>query len=463
MRLTRYFLSLFILLAAAAAYAQPVSYQGWQSATIASGAITLTCYELLLPHIEGQLLSEPSPTSTCGQMCQALSSGHPVKVALTAEGGGPADSLTAVNGCTLDGARISLAAVSGDTITVEDTPGVIELVDDVSIVLDDPIKILTLQRKDGVWVAENSVGGASSGGNITVADGAKLDFADPSSDNALEGLFVPGHTSCANFIGFRQFCYDTDDELICLGNGTGITCLSVAQCATSVSCINNQITSIQTNPFIIVDNNNDGFRARIGASGPVWECVEDIGGTETLCTPSEIRTVGLIPGSFTVDGTHCVRNIDATVNAETVPVSITCADNDLGLFTLHIPILDRFDGTNLIISAELHSNEATPAGDIELDWRAYCVETGESSGTGSYPAETANGTMTIDLDSLSGTDRSVIASTVGDIPMSGCSDSGKKSLWLRAELDATGTTADNLTDQHLIGFWLEYGSKAYTD
>lgn len=185
-------------------HAQLISHQNWQSATVASDAIAVSCASLLLPFELGRLLTESTPTVSRGEMDSALRAAHPIKVSLQPESG-TSDNISSITGCTTNGARIQLATVdTGDTITVVHTPGAIEFAGGANVVLDSPLKILTLQRKSGIWVADGGLGGGSSGGG---------------------GILLQEECSTAGAIG--QICVDTDTGHVYRGTGTGTQPLSV--------------------------------------------------------------------------------------------------------------------------------------------------------------------------------------------------------------------------------------------
>lgn len=389
-------LAIVLLLFPSFVWSQPISNQSWQTATISSGAITIDCADLLLPFELGRLLSEPNPTTERGEMDESLRSSHATKVKLQPETG-TSDTLTTISGCTQDGAMVMLGTADvGDSVTVAHTDASIELVDDEDIVLGDPTKIITLIRKDSVWV---SVGGGGSGG------------------------------------GFGKTVSGLDGE---------------------------------SNAFIFKDSNNDGFKVYCDTSGCVFECVLDIGGTETACTPSEIKTATITPSIFSPDESLCEHVTSVTLNVQKIPVAITCDDDDAAEFEAVIAMPDRWDGSTLVVYSFLHTAETTPAGDIFLDWGGYCVENGSLSGHNNFPTETTDGEMLIDLDAHTQHDV-IITPTTGNIPLDNCGGTGKKVLHLRAQVDATLTTADDsgtnpaLDDQYFIQFQIEYGLSAYTD
>src|SRR5688500_5308381 len=148
-------------------YAQtPLSHQNWQNATVASDAISVSCASLLLPAELGRLLIESTPTVSRGEMDSSLRAGHPIKVSLQPQSG-TSDSISSITGCTTNGSRIQLATVdTGDTITVVHTPGAIEFAGGGNVVLDSPLKILTLQRKSGIWVADGGLSGGIFGSSV---------------------------------------------------------------------------------------------------------------------------------------------------------------------------------------------------------------------------------------------------------------------------------------------------------
>ena len=217
--------TILLFISSTAAYAQLISHQNWQNATVASDAILVSCASLLLPFELGRTLIENTPTTTRGEMDISLRSGHPIKVSLQPQSG-TADTISSITGCTTNGARIQLATVDvGDSITIAHTPGAIEFVGGTSVVLDNPLKILTLQRKSGIWVADGGLGAASGGtgvlenlttacaiGEVGTSDGAGQVNCGPS---------IVQQSECSTVIGVGALCIDINDGHVYRGNGTG--------------------------------------------------------------------------------------------------------------------------------------------------------------------------------------------------------------------------------------------------
>lgn len=203
--------------------AQLISHQNWQNATVASDAIAVSCASLLLPFELGRLLIESTPTVSRGEMDTSLRAGHPIKISLQPQSG-TSDSISSITGCTTNGSRIQLATVdTGDTITVVHTPGAIEFAGGANVILDSPLKILTLQRKAGIWVADGGLGASSSGnvlenlttsctvGEVGISSGAGQVDCGPSLVELSE---------CSSVIGIGRICVDLEDGHVYRGNGT---------------------------------------------------------------------------------------------------------------------------------------------------------------------------------------------------------------------------------------------------
>ena len=219
-------------------YAQtPLSHQNWNSATIASGVITVDCAPLLLPIELGRLLSEENPTVSRGEMDKSLRSSHPIKISLQPETG-IADDITSITGCTTNGARIQLSTADvGDTITVVHTPGAIEFFGGVNVTLSSPLQILTLQRKSGIWVSDGGLGGGSGSnledlttactlGEIGISDGA---------GNVNCGPSLVEQADCVTATALGRLCFDTDDGHVYRGDGTVAHRMSVIHQAADCS------------------------------------------------------------------------------------------------------------------------------------------------------------------------------------------------------------------------------------
>jgi hypothetical protein len=202
------------------AFSQPHSQQPWYSATISSDTLAVTCHKLWVPPDEGRLLSDPTPTTTCGEMCQALSSSHPKKYELQPQTG-TSDNLSTITGCTIDGAKIQLSiADSGDSITIQDSVS-IALPGNQPIIIDETIEIVTLQLKNGVWVLDSGSGGSGGSGTVIVPDGGRISFKEGFVQSSpTEGFFPPTANSCAGAIGVNQFCAELSSKTFRMGNGS---------------------------------------------------------------------------------------------------------------------------------------------------------------------------------------------------------------------------------------------------
>jgi hypothetical protein len=454
-------------------YAQSISHQNWQTATISNGTISILCAPLILPFEKGSLLVETNPTITRGEMDSSLRSPHPVRVKLVPQTG-TQDDLVTISGCSVDGTEVQLSiSNAAHSITAKHTPGSIQFVDGLDFFIDDIAKILTLVRKDGIWVPIVG-GGGGGGGNIIVGENQRIDFRELTLDNATEGLFIPGSTNCAFAIGINQFCYNTTTQIIYIGDGTGIVpiggpgvsggCTDLNDCANSGKLIGS--LSGRENGLKLFDENNNGLIIYVGAEGPVAECVVDYGGVgEEPCKPTETRTFAISPGGCSPDNTYFKRAFDVALNSQRAPVTFHMdgGENAAAEIECSLAPPDRWDGQEIIIHSFVHTLEPTPGGEIRLDWTGYCVSHGSAHGTDGYAAEINPASyMLIDLDGHA-QNRLVITPTQGNVPVTGCTGDNKKILWLRAQVDTTATTASDLNLHHIFQLQVEYGIKAFTD
>ena len=471
------YLLLISLISVSLALAQPFNKQGWQTGTVASDTLSVTCRKLLLPFDLGRLLVESNPTSVRGEMDSSLSSSHPMKVDLQPQTG-TSDTISAITGTIEDGCEIDLSVADvGDSITIPHTAGQFEFDGGVGITITSPLQVFSFVRKGGRFVLKSGGGGSGSGGgNVVLSDGQRVDLRSVNSANQNEGiLFNPNVTNCASAITDGQLCIDVDDLTMWLGNGSGIDPLG----GPGAGGITTADAAFDSNPVVdgrigevnaakFQGDPNEGACIKIfeDASSMVAKGYTDCGGVSEAEAAPTNKTTFLVPISkFDVDDTHCVRAFNVTLQDSQSPVVVTCADNDAATIKVFVLMRDSWDGVNLQIFGAIHSGEATPAGDIELDWVGRCVESGgENDEDDNYPAEVANGTMLFDLDAATPAQHDFYsAATTGNIPLSNCTGTGKRLLWLRAQLDAGNTTADNLTQQHYLEFTVEYGLRSFTD
>ena len=463
------------------AFAQLKNQQTWQNATIASDALTVQCSQLLVPSMIGRLLSEPSPIVTNGEMANSLLSPHPIKLSLQPESG-ITDNLANITGCTIDGVEVWVAmadATDSATIVHGTSTNNISTPDATNFTISGNRRIYQFVRNGGLWLLSASAvsSGGGSGGSITITDGQKIDF-QMTIDSATEGLFPPCQNSCAQAIGFRQICIDCDDRILYMGTGTGIVPLlgggggTGGGCSDADNCVDlNRIIDNRdgvNQALVIKSSGNAAVRIYGDAQGPVVDGVTGFGTTNTPAVPRERKSWTIPAGKFVPDGTLCEYLYDVTINTLKIPVGLTCNDDNAATLTISLMMPDQWDGTTLQLYSALHTKEATPGGAYHIDWSGYCVVHGGPNGNASWATETANSAMDISLDTHAQHDL-IFTGTAGNIPLANCGTAGKKVLWLRGQVDATGTTADDggagtaLDDQIFTEFQIEYGLNAFTN
>jgi hypothetical protein len=469
--MNRTILALILLIfLASSAHAQPVNDQEWQSATITGDALTITCRTFVLPKDVGRLLSEPASTTTEGEMSASMRAAHPVKIRLLPQTG-TADNITSISSC-VDGTRLMLSTTTvGHSITIVHTPGQIEFVGGYNVVLTSPLEVFTLVRKAGLWVAE----GKGSGGMI-ISEGQAVRY-NLFVDTPTEGSWVVNQSDCSSAIGKSstdvQICRDSDDGIIYCGTGTGIEVCGFGSVGGGSGTwaevlANSGITMAgRDNAIPFVDTNGDGTICYTGSTGPVCECVIDYKGPgETSCTPT-VRKTFEFTGRCYPDGTRFQRTLDATLNGAVFPWTARCADSlscdDTGAqIVCTVPMPDSWDGVTLQAFGSLHVLEASGiSGTVRLDWTGYCTEHGQANAASGWASEGANSVMTFDLTGQA-QHRKVAAATVGNIPLTGCTGTAKRTLFLRAQAD-TALTSDNLHQLVFFEFLAERGDRAYTD
>lgn len=476
-----------LLLLPTFASSQPISNQPWQTGTLSSDTLTINCADLILPFEKGSLLSEPSPTTQRGEMDESLRSAHGVKINLQPQTG-TTDDLSTISGCTEDGSILYLStADAGDAVTVKHNVGNIQFVSGADYVLDDTAEAIIMGLKSGVWIA---IGGVGSGGltsfmgdigpavtNVTVPDGTKIDFDSCTPDSADECLIVPVEVSCSSAIDNGQVCFDGSQ--ICIGNGTSPVCFELSN-QTLQSVVNNGAGVTTANSeanSVSLGDTTDGMKHFVSAQGPTIKCFEssntcdlvfsvasgnniifDLAGTTGLTIPStggatlgtsmkEKVTASVPAGMMDPDGTNCTKNTDVTINSEVYAQTVTCTDNDASTIKFNMPMPNRWDEMNLTLTAYMATVDATPDGNINIDWTSYCAGHNDLFGTGGFATETAPGAMDFAHSAVVQYDL-IKASTSGSIPLATCTEGDIISI--RGQVDATGTTAATPEDVHIL-------------
>jgi hypothetical protein len=157
---------------------------------------------------------------------------------------------------------------------------------------------------------------------------------------------------------------------------------------------------------------------------------------------------------LTADGTQCADAAKVTINSGPVQYTILCADNDASsIYGVVSAMPDGWDaGTITVELITLQSAADTSA--MNSDISAQC------RGTGETPSSTWGTEVAID-DAAVGGSNIVDHNTSAAVTPAGTCAAGD-SLWLRWQLDATGTTTAVAT-YHVLGWKVEYGRSALSD
>lgn len=149
--------------------------------------------------------------------------------------------------------------------------------------------------------------------------------------------------------------------------------------------------------------------------------------------------------------------------------AIVFEDNSGSSVTVRLAMQDRWDGESIRLSAMVYIADASPFGDIRLDWVGQC--TYEDKDDVSYvpwsvnikdedwPVKTHDGIMKGEMSPHSQYDFAMIE-TNGDIPLNGCEkyDAHKlRILWLKASVDAVDTTVVRPNNFLFTMFMADYG------
>jgi hypothetical protein len=326
--------------------------------------------------------------------------------------------------------------------------------------------------------------------SVTLADGDLLSMASVTVSTTTEGFILPQATDdCASATAEGQVCWDSSSDTLYVGDGASPVAISQGL-ITLDSAFDNGKTidgaNSQANAFVIGDG-TDGLRFYVGASGPIIECfigagtcdqvtnvasgndfIINLDGTPALTITSagavtlgealeETKLVPVPAGMLVVDGTHCTHNTDQTLASEMFRSTVTCADNDAATMKFDFPAPEAWDEAELTIDAYFFQNDATPDGNINIDWSGYCAGHNDPFGTDTFTAEDANGAMDFAASAVAQNDL-IQASTVGQVPIGTCAEGDM--IRIRGQVDATGTTAASPTDVHLL--WLRI-KIAYND
>jgi hypothetical protein len=161
----------------------------------------------------------------------------------------------------------------------------------------------------------------------------------------------------------------------------------------------------------------------------------------------ERKSLNFPAGMLVVDGTQCIRNADQTLGSEIFRSTVTCTDNNAAIMRLEFPAPEAWDEAELTISMVAFQSDASPDGNVNIDWSGYCAGNSDPYGTNSFTAETAAGAMDFAASSYATNDL-IKVSTVGQVPIGSCSEGDM--VRIQGAVDATGTTAATPEDIHIL-------------
>lgn len=196
-------------------------------------------------------------------------------------------------------------------------------------------------------------------------------------------------------------------------------------------------------PSDIITNIPSGKTYQIDLNGS--SCITiDASGNVTLAEACEEKRRVKIPiGMCHVDGTNCTRNTDVTIGDLTYPSTVSCADNDASTIICMVPADPAWDEAELGVIMHGAQDDASPDGNYQADISMVCIGDNESLASITFGTEAASdfaasGYAEHDQIDLAEVTTVVTGCTAGD------------TVYVRYQVDATGTTAATPTDIHWI-------------
>lgn len=425
---------------------------------------------------------------------------------------GPSSIITTVLGCSLETCDqlfpTGEALLDFGGVDVNGTGAGLRIPEDIDCQNTVDRASVCMANDDTVWIGNGTVaipfggGGGGGSGDITQVFGCTtgaclqivaaathlLDMSASTAGDGTTGLTLPTDTTCAGLTGQGSECWSTTEQAQFTGNGIApvkIGPLGMNEVFAHGSAIFGA-NSRETAFFVGAgdDTSADGILHYTDETGPQQECVigwgsesEDTcdyqvsvaatddfilkldGVDELIISGTGAVTLGpamqetkriMIPaGMLGTDGVHAIKNTEVALGAEVYPATVTLAKNALATIKFDFPADPKWDEATLSIEGVFFQNDATPDGDYELDFSAYCAGHGDPYLTDVFTAETASGAMTFAADEAGIVQGDQIrASTTGQVPIGTCAEGDM--VRVRAQLDETATTALTPEDLHIL-------------
>ncbi len=295
-----------------------------------------------------------------------------------------------------------------------------------------------------------------------LATGSDGDSATTSSASGLE--IVSGAVTlirgCAN--GEAPIWNETTDVWACGAVGGTVTLDNAFDSGKEIDGANSK-----ANAFVVGDG-TDKCYIYVGASGPTIECevsgspidqvisiatsknfklvcdgvdcltISDTG-VVTLGADLLERRVKSVPLSM-CEVTDASHNTDIAIGDRTYRWTVTMTDADTSTIVCELPADPAWDETNLSIRLR-GGHSGARNGVVAADIAMVCIGDSETLAAVAYGSET-----TLDLSNTGYVDDDNVVTPITALTVTGCSPSD--TVWIRYQIDATGTTETNVANLH---------------
>lgn len=332
---------------------------------------------------------------------------------------------------------------------------------------------------------------------ITLTDAGVMVFGSGEQISILSGAIVeasagaivfPQGTSCSSVTGLGRGCFDNDDMIFYLGDGSaaqfigGATSVRGPASATDNALVRFDATTgklIQNSNITLSDAGEMAFLSTTGVNAALGyivlpqgtscssvtglgrpcfdndDLIEYIGdGSAAVPIGGKVtKSIYAAAGGFDVDGTQCTEPARRQINSGPRKKALNCADNNSSVFEFSLNMPDAWNAGTITVEPQIENENATPSGNWVADFSCQCRGDSDAINSTWGTAQT----VTIALDTQYDEEHATSAAIT---PNGGCA--AGDSLYCRGVIVAASTTTQ-MADTYVLGVKVEYGVSGASD
>jgi hypothetical protein len=304
-------------------------------------------------------------------------------------------------------------------------------------------------------IADNTITTTDLSATLTFADGDLLDLDAINVSSGTEGLLLPQASSCASGVSEGQICWDTNDEVLYVGNGTGGVTLVGGASGGDITAVGDRtdgsaFTSSTENDgnslYFSGTTTNDTYELQLTAENPS-------AGNITVTLPNITGTLASLAGSQTFTGTKTFNDITiadtaislsgaSTTFTATGALGLNSTSANLALETLTSGNITATTATTAglfnVLTGNLKVGGGTPGVALNGD-DAYITGSFEVDGASNLADTLTFAGVATDITTATDEALTLSPNGTGDIILSVDNDSN-----VQASATLTGTNSQNL-------------------